>query len=132
MHLDFSVARCAGYNHPMEPRDKKNEKKIQGEVEVSRFKGSGPGGQNRNKRETGIRLKHLPSGVTVSATERRSQAQNLHAAYERLENRLEKLSHRPKPRKKSKVKAGAKRKRLDNKRLHSTKKKSRSRHFSDD
>ena len=128
MHLDFSVAHCAGYNLKMEPRDKKNE----GEVEVSRFKGSGPGGQNRNKRETGIRLKHLPSGVTVSATERRSQAQNLHAAYERLENRLKILAHRPKPRKKSKVKAGAKRKRLDNKRLHSTKKKSRSRHFSDD
>jgi len=37
------------------------------------FIASGPGGQHRNKTESGVRLTHGPTGVTVSATERRSQ-----------------------------------------------------------
>ncbi|KAI9200108.1 hypothetical protein LWI28_002904 [Acer negundo] len=30
---------------------------------MGRFKSSGPGGQHRNKRESGVRLKHKPSGI---------------------------------------------------------------------
>lgn len=51
---------------------------------VERMRGSGPGGQHRNKVETGIRLRHQPTGLTAQATERRSQAENLKAALERL------------------------------------------------
>ena len=59
------------------------------------FIASGPGGQHRNKVETGVRLLHRPSGLKVTATERRSQHENRERAYERMAERLEKLQHRP-------------------------------------
>lgn len=61
------------------------------------FKASGPGGQHRNKTETGVRLTHLPSGITVTATERRSRERNRDMALERL---MERLAERNRPRKK--------------------------------
>lgn len=49
-----------------------------------RSRRAGPGGQHRNKVETGITLEHRPSGIRASATERRSQAQNRRIALFRL------------------------------------------------
>ena len=49
---------------------------LERESEVRFVRAGGPGGQHRNKTESGVRLLHLPSGTTVSATERRSQSQN--------------------------------------------------------
>lgn len=51
------------------------------------FRGSGAGGQHRNKTDSCIRLTH-PSGVQVVATEQRSQHQNRRVAWERLRKRL--------------------------------------------
>ena len=51
---------------------------------VERTRGSGPGGQHRNKVETAIRVYHQPSGVVGEASERRAQEANRRAAVSRL------------------------------------------------
>ena len=83
---------------------------------VEFVKGSGPGGQHRNTRETGVRLVHPPSGISIVCTERRSQHMNLEAAYERLTRRLEALNHRQKKRIPTRVSRAKKRKRVEDKR----------------
>lgn len=85
------------------------------ELEISHTKGSGPGGQNRNKRMTAVRVVHLPTGITIVATERRSQSQNLQAALERLEERLETLRHVPKSRTKTRPTRSSQQKRVEQK-----------------
>lgn len=58
------------------------------ECDVESFRGSGPGGQHRNKTETAVRLRHRPTGIVAQATERRSRSQNLSLALDRLRARL--------------------------------------------
>ncbi len=93
--------------------------------EIEQIRGSGPGGQHRNKAYTGVRLTHPPSGVVVTATERRSYPQNRAIAFERLIAKLEDMAKVRAPRKPTRVPKGVKRKRLDNKRKRSELKKSR-------
>lgn len=104
------------------------------DLEITHLKGSGPGGQNRNKRMSGVRIVHLPTGIVAIATERRSQAQNLEAARERLIEKLEALYHRPIPRVATKRSKSSKLKRINNKRQRGDVKKNRrfSRSNSDD
>ena len=52
--------------------------------EVRRVRRSGPGGQRRNKVETGMVLRHLPTGIIAEANERRSLAENRKIAFKRL------------------------------------------------
>jgi protein subunit release factor A len=68
------------------------------DCEVSTFIGGGPGGQHRNKTASAVRLVHLPTGVTVTATERRSQLRNRSAALERLRAVLTGLARVRRPR----------------------------------
>lgn len=95
------------------------------ECEESFFIASGPGGQHRNKTETGVRLTHTPTGLTITATERRSQLQNRGAALDRLRAMLVKRSHVDAPRIATKPGKGAKRRRLEGKRHVSAKKQNR-------
>jgi hypothetical protein len=55
---------------------------------VTSGRSSGPGGQNRNKVETAIRITHEPSGIVANATERRHKQQNKEQAIFRLRVKL--------------------------------------------
>jgi len=61
------------------------------EIKVELSKSSGPGGQNVNKRETAVRLVHLPTNLSVHVESERSQAQNKEKALRMLEAKLYKL-----------------------------------------
>jgi protein subunit release factor B len=95
------------------------------ECEETFFTAGGPGGQHRNKTESGVRLVHRPTGTAVTATERRSQAQNRGAALWRLRERLEVLGRRPKPRRPTRPTRGSKERRLSEKKRHGERKASR-------
>ena len=56
--------------------------------EFSAVRGSGPGGQNRNKVNSAVILKHKPSGIVVRCESERSQHQNKRIAMRMLEERL--------------------------------------------
>ena len=58
--------------------------KLLAECTVETYRASGPGGQHRNKRDSAVRLTHEPTGVVVTATERRSQHENRRVAVRRL------------------------------------------------
>lgn len=86
------------------------------ELEWQFFRASGPGGQHRNKVETGVRLTYLPTGLTVTATERRSRLQNQKVALDRLIAKLADANRPVKPRKPTKPSAASRARRLQVKR----------------
>lgn len=97
------------------------------DCEITPFKSPGPGGQKKNKTESSVRVRHLPSGVTRIATESRSQSRNREAALARVLAELERRARRPKPRKATRPTRTAVEQRLGAKRREAEKKRTRGR-----
>jgi len=102
------------------------------EIEVHTYRASGPGGQKRNKTESAVRIRHVPSGVTAVATESRSQTRNREVAMERLIAKLRARNHRPKRRIPTRRTRASRDRRLADKRRQSLKKTLRTRVRSND
>ena len=98
---------------------------LERDCEVEYVRVGGPGGQHKNKRETGVRLRHAPTGVMVTATERRSREQNEENAFDRMAARLDAMQHRDPPRRPTRPGRGAVERRLKAKRALSDKKAAR-------
>ncbi|MFC1629685.1 peptide chain release factor-like protein [Patescibacteria group bacterium] len=95
------------------------------ETKVETFMSSGPGGQRRDRKENAVRLHHLPSGIMVIASERRSQVRNIEVAFRRLQKRLEEINKPKKPRIPTRPSFAARERRIEEKKEQSKKKERR-------
>lgn len=87
------------------------------EIRVEFYRGSGPGGQHRNTTDSAVRIRHLPTGVVVHASESRSQQRNREMAMQRLKAALERRNRTVAKRVATNVPKGEKLKRLADKRM---------------
>lgn len=54
------------------------------DLRVDTFRAGGKGGQNQNKRDTGVRITHVESGAVGEARDNRTQEKNKRAAFRRM------------------------------------------------
>lgn len=83
-HTSFSLVEVI-------PKLEKNDETIiipQDDLRIEFSKSGGPGGQNVNKRETAVRVVHLPTNLSVHVTSERSQEQNKEKAIEMLKGKI--------------------------------------------
>lgn len=92
------------------------------ECDVDTLRAGTKGGQRANKVETGIRLRHRPTGTVVTARRERSQFQNRMLALAELRRRLDDAARPETPRVATKPTAASRRRHADAKRRQSAKK----------
>ena len=93
-----------------------SDEELLAQCEVKTFRSSGPGGQNVNRRETAVRLRHLPSGIVVTCQEERYQLRNRRIALAKLRAQLEELAKPVKKRVPTKVPRSVRKRILSTKR----------------
>lgn len=98
---------------------------LESEVELTVYQASGPGGQHRNRTYSAVRLKHLPTGIVVTAGDSRSQLRNRKIAFERLARRLAEHFHEDPPRQPTKKRTSVRQRERQERERESQKKRSR-------
>jgi len=101
--------------------------KIRRETTEEFIRVGGPGGQHRDRNETGVRLRHVPTGIVVVAVESRSRERNRKTAWGRLFERIAARFARRKKRIATKPSGASREARLAEKRRLSRRKEERRR-----
>ena len=91
------------------------------------FHASGPGGQGVNTADSAVRMRHVPTGITVVSRESRSQLQNRERCLQKIRAELARRARKPKTRHATKPTRASVRRRLDEKNRHSQLKRMRRR-----
>lgn len=97
------------------------------ECRVDTFRSGGKGGQHQNKVESGVRLTHRPTGISVASRAHRSQQGNRSDALRRLREKLAELAHEDPPRIRTQVPSHERRRRTEEKKRRSRLKRLRAR-----
>ena len=105
---------------------------LAGQCEVQVFHATGPGGQGVNTTDSAVRMKHVPTGIVVTARESRSQFQNRASCLRKLKAELERRSRPPRRRVKTKVPQRSRQRRLNDKHFNAIKKANRRKPGSDE
>lgn len=86
------------------------------DCDVQAFRASGPGGQGVNTTDSAVRMRHVPSGIVVTARESRSQFQNRASCLRKLKEEFARRARPSKKRVATKPSKAAKARRLADKR----------------
>lgn len=85
------------------------------DCEVQVFRATGPGGQGVNTTDSAVRMTHVPTGITVTSRETRSQFRNRQLCLQKILQVIKRRAQPPRPRKKTRVPRASRERRLADK-----------------
>ncbi|MEG0016554.1 MAG: peptide chain release factor-like protein [Gordonibacter sp.] len=123
----LALARCLRYHETMDNehltyRDyaryaRQSAEEVARDCEAEAFRASGPGGQCVNTTDSAVRMTHLPTGITVTSRESRSQFRNRQLCLQKLRQEFVERAVPPRVRHATRPSRAARQRRLDHKHL---------------